>query len=113
MHTGSPNRQNRCSRPLVCRGRNSRLAGYGALFSLARDATVVQRLAPIIPGSAPVSEPEPAKASRTVEPPLDPRELEKRLVGGPFAPDGLCPWCDRRKGWVREHKRQAKRNRKL
>jgi hypothetical protein len=35
-----------------------------------------------------VNAPEEAKASRTVEPPLDARELETRLIGGPFGAGG-------------------------
>jgi hypothetical protein len=47
----------------------------------------------------------PAKTSSPVWPPLDDRELDSRTIGGPFAPEGTCPWCDRRHLWVSEQPR--------
>ena len=45
-------------------------------------------------------------------PAFDDRELDKRIIDGPFAPEGCCPWYDRRRGWVAEHKRRGKRQAK-
>jgi hypothetical protein len=28
----------------------------------------------------------------------------RNIVGGPFAPDGVCRWCDRRRGWVKRNR---------
>jgi hypothetical protein len=39
--------------------------------------------------------------SQRVEERLRARELDKRVIDGPFAPEGECPWCDWRRGWVR------------
>src|SRR5580704_16632675 len=49
--------------------------------------------------------PEEAKAPQPVEPPLDERELQTGYAEGPFSPPGICPWCDRRRGWVAERRK--------
>jgi hypothetical protein len=54
-----------------------------------------------IPGASP----EEAKAPQAVEPPLEERELQTGYAEGPFSPPGICPWCDRRRGWVAERRK--------
>jgi hypothetical protein len=49
--------------------------------------------------------PEEARAPQPVEPPLDERELQTGYAEGPFSPPGICPWCDRRRGWVAERRK--------
>jgi hypothetical protein len=55
-----------------------------------------------------VSASEPVKVIRTVSKPplLDLREIDDETSA--FAPEGFCPWCDRRHAWVSEQRR-AKR----
>jgi hypothetical protein len=56
----------------------------------------------------PMTVSERAKASQPVprQPAIDDRELNEAHRA--FAPKGDCTWCDRRRGWVEEHRR-AKR----
>jgi hypothetical protein len=64
--------------------------------------------ASVIPDTARVSASEPAKASSMAlqGPPLDLREIDDETSA--FAPEGFCPWRDRRRGWVAKQ-RKAKR----
>jgi hypothetical protein len=82
----------------------TRFGGKSLTFLLCSQMLTIQNPlgSPYSPmNDLPGRTPEEAKAPQPVEPPLDARELDKRVIDGPFAPEGECPWCDWRRGWVR------------